>query len=383
MQGVPAGRQPESRGLEPESRGLASESRGLEPESRGRASDSRPANSRRGLSRLRRAASAAATLIGLTALVMLAIHTLLPQRTGPLVFTEIFEPYLVLVMLVALLAFAALARTRVPLLLTLVVLVAVAGRYGPSIVAFPAALPAGAQLIRVMSWNLAAGDVSLEDMSTTIDHVRPDIVGLIELVPARSRATDEDERIRALYPYRVMLPRSGEPGIGLLSRFPIIEREFTRDPPLLRVVVAPSDVDQPITVFVAHPYVNLSNVGSFIPSIETELRDQRISAIRQAIDADLQAGHDLMVLGDFNVTEREPAYAELTRGLHDAQREAGFGFGLTWRPGRLEGLPFGLLRIDYLLVSSAFVAIEAGPDCTPRGSDHCLFSATFARPHTR
>lgn len=369
MQGVPAGRQPESRGLE--------------PESRGRASDSRPANSRRGLSRLRRAASAAATLIGLTALVMLAIHALLPQRTGPLVFTEIFEPYLVLVMLVALLAFAALARTRVPLLLTLVVLVAVAGRYGPSIVAFPAALPAGAQPIRVMSWNLAAGDVSLEDMSTTIDHVRPDIVGLIELVPARSRATDEDERIRALYPYRVMLPRSGEPGIGLLSRFPVVEKLFTQDPPLLRVVLAPSDVDPQITVLVAHPFLDSIDFFGLVPDVQTTRRDSDITLVRGEIDRELAAGHDVLVLADFNVTEREPAYAELTRGLHDAQREAGFGFGLTWRPGRLEGLPFGLLRIDYLLVSSAFVAIEAGPDCTPRGSDHCLLSATFARPHTR
>ena len=89
------------------------------------------------------------------------------------------------------------------------------------------------------------------------------------------------------------------------------------------------------------------------------------------------------MLGDFNTTEREPAYAELSAGLHDAQKEAGVGLGMTWRPASLENLPFGLLRIDYLFASPRFVALAAGPDCTPRGSDHCLVSATFARPQTR
>jgi vancomycin resistance protein VanJ len=349
----------------------------------GSQSESRRVESGHGVTRLRHGAAAAATLIGFATLAMLAIHVLLPQRTGPLVFTQIFEPFLVLVMLVALLALTALARTRVPLILTLVVLVAATGRYGPSVVAFPAALPAGAQPISVMSWNLAAGSVSLADMSATIDRIRPDIVGLIELVPARSRETDDDQRIRALYPYRVMLPRSGEPGIGLLSRFPVIEKQFTQDPPLLRVVLAPSDVDPQITVFVAHPFLDSIDFFGLVPDVQTFRRDADITLVRGEIDGELAAGHDVLVLADFNVTEREPAYAELTRGLHDAQREAGFGFGLTWRPARIEGLPFGLLRIDYLLASSAFVALEAGPDCTPHGSDHCLVSATFARPHTR
>jgi vancomycin resistance protein VanJ len=322
-------------------------------------------------------------LIGFSALAMLAIHVMAPQRTGPRAFTQIFEPYLLLALVVALLGFAAVARTRPVWIVMLVVLLAAAGRYGPSLVSFPAALPTGAQSIQVMTWNIEAGAVSADTMAATIDRLRPDIVGLVELVPDRSQSIDQDERIRVLYPYRVMLPRSGAPGIGLLSRFPVVEKQFTQDPPLLRVVLALSDSEPPATVFVAHPYLNLSNVGAFIPSIETEVRDRRISAIRAAIDVDLRAGNDVLVLGDFNVTEREPAYAELTRGLHDAQREAGFGLGLTWRPSRLDQLPFGLLRIDYLLASSAFVALEAGPDCTPHGSDHCLVSATFARPHTR
>jgi hypothetical protein len=39
-----------------------------------------------------------------------------------------------------------------------------------------------------------------------------------------------------------------------------------------------------------------------------------------------------------------------------------------------------LLRIDYLLASPEFVTLAASQDCRPRGSDHCVVSATFSRP---
>lgn len=50
-----------------------------------------------------------------------------------------------------------------------------------------------------------------------------------------------------------------------------------------------------------------------------------------------------MLLGDFNVTDREIGYAELSDGLTDSYRAAGSGWGHTWRPPSMAGLPFGLL----------------------------------------
>jgi endonuclease/exonuclease/phosphatase (EEP) superfamily protein YafD len=329
---------------------------------------------------LRRLCAGGSVLIALAALLMLAVHVVASQRMGPLVFTQIFEPYLLLTLGALALALAALARMRVSTLVLGLLVLASAGRYLPSAVSFPHAMPQGAQPIRVLSWNLEAGQVPFDEMVSTIDNARPDVVGLIELVPETSRAAEDDARLEELFPFRVLLPRSGVPGLGLLSRYPILESKFTRDPPLLRAVIAPSEGDPPITVFVAHPFLDGIDVIGLVPDIGTSRRDADISLVRDAIDVDLAAGNDVLVLGDFNVTEREPAYAELTSGLHDAQREAGFGLGLTWRPARLESLPFGLLRIDYLLASAGFVATEAGPDCTPRGSDHCLVKATFARP---
>ena len=41
------------------------------------------------------------------------------------------------------------------------------------------------------------------------------------------------------------------------------------------------------------------------------------------------------MVGDFNVTEREPAYNDLSTGLVDAYHVVGTGTGTTWRPTSL------------------------------------------------
>ena len=67
-------------------------------------------------------------------------------------------------------------------------------------------------------------------MTDTIDDARPDIVALVELVPRVSRALEADPRLQQSYPYQALLPRSGSPDLGLLSRFPILSQEFSQEP---------------------------------------------------------------------------------------------------------------------------------------------------------
>ena len=98
--------------------------------------------------------------------------------------------------------------------------------------------------------------------------------------------------------------------------------------------------------------------------------------MRAAIDADLAAGQSVIVMGDLNTTEREPAYTDFTAGLNDAHLDAGIGPGLTWRPDELKSLPFGVFRIDYVLSSPDLVANRTAVDCTAL-SDHCLVAAAF------
>ena len=62
----------------------------------------------------------------------------------------------------------------------------------------------------------------------------------------------------------------------------------------------------------------------------------------------------VLVLGDWNVPDSGPRYAEVTRGLIDAHRAAGTGYGYTF-PGDLQvGLAAGRpwMRIDYILAQA-------------------------------
>ena len=76
-------------------------------------------------------------------------------------------------------------------------------------------------------------------------------------------------------------------------------------------------------------------------------------------------------MGDINTTPREPAYRDLSEGLVDA-RSAGAFPGLTWRLDPFKGLPFGLLRIDYVFSSDE--PLDYSVRCTDL-SDHCLVTA--------
>lgn len=312
-------------------------------------------------------------------LALLAVHVLLPQRRGVLVITQIFEPYIVLPALIV--APLALIGRRRPALVVLALFVgAVAIRYGPQWLSVPASVPAGGVEVRVVTWNIEGDAIPITDFLATLRVSGADLVGLEEVIPSYSAAIEADEDLTALYPYRVLPARSGFRGMGLLSRFPITERDRSIDPPYVHARVDPA-VGEPFAVVVAHPILGrASNVGLLPVDLDTEPRDEGIERIRGIVDDELAVGVDILLIGDFNLTEREPAYAELTRGLWDAHAEVGQGPGFTWRHQRLKHLPFGILRIDYAFGGGNLRPVASSVDCTPLGSDHCLLRAVFVRP---
>jgi hypothetical protein len=68
---------------------------------------------------------------------------------------------------------------------------------------------------------------------------------------------------------------------------------------------------------------------------------------------------------DFNVTDREPGYVDLSEGLVDAHAEIGQGPGSSWRPRPLKGLPLGILRIDYLFSANHFALSPSSQTACP------------------
>jgi endonuclease/exonuclease/phosphatase (EEP) superfamily protein YafD len=327
----------------------------------------------------RRLAVALALAWIVAVLALLAVHLALPQRGGPLALTLILEPYLVMSALV--LTPVILAGRRVDRVAVVALLLVVSlARYGPTLVSLTGSAPPDARSVRTMSWNLQSDGVAPSAAAALLGSIEADLVGLQELVPATADALATDPGVLARFPHQVFAPQATVLGIGLLSRHPITDQQSWSDPPLIRAIVAPPG-DAPISVVVAHPLPARFTMLAGLPvSLDTARRDAAIARVRSVIDEELASGRSVIVLGDFNVTEREPAYADLSRGLRDAHLDAGVGPGFTWRPTRFQHLAFGLLRIDYLLASSEFTTLAASHDCQPRGSDHCIVMATFARP---
>src|SRR5262249_55903180 len=107
-----------------------------------------------------------------------------------------------------------------------------------------------------------------------------------------------------------------------------------------------------------------------------ENRDAQLRVINALAQSFIKQREAVLLLGDMNVTDREPGYSLLTQGLTDAFKQVGSGSGHSW--GLLKLNPYWpLLRIDYMLTSSAVLPQTFEVDCTARGSDHCAIQGTF------
>ena len=196
---------------------------------------------------------------------------------------------------------------------------------------------------------------------------------------------EEDQALDQLYPHRAF--QADEPGQGvvLLSKLPLVEQsgpsvvgEVEGAPRGMWATVELGE-GRRLTVLASHPLppYPFRQHCALPPCYDTGVRDASIKAIRRFVEPLLARGERVLLMGDFNVTEREPAYRDLVAGLHDAYRQAGSGNGNTWRPYFLMQYPFGLLRIDYMLTSPNVTPLGTSVDCTPMGSDHCILSGQF------
>ncbi len=95
------------------------------------------------------------------------------------------------------------------------------------------------------------------------------------------------------------------------------------------------------------------------------MRRKQVGTIRQIIDS---SPYPVLVTGDFNDTPSSYTYRKMKGDLHDSFREAGNGFGATFR-----GI-LGVLRIDYIFYDDAFRCTRFRTLDDPL-SDHKLITA--------
>lgn len=330
--------------------------------------------------RASRVVSAVVATYSGTYIALSAVHALFPQRSGFLALSQVFAPHLALP-IVALMALALGFAGRTTRVTAAIALVLAAGRFGPDVVSWPESVPPPAVGLRVMTWNLAAGEVPHHSIVQRALQGEADLIGLQELRPSAAAALETDPAITARFPYRLLRPERSVRGMGLLSRYPVQLHGASFAPPSLAAWLDAPGAGR-VGIVMGHPLpADMSLIGGVLPqSYDTSRRDADIKHVRGIAEEMLAGAESMLLLGDFNVTDREPAYRDLSISLSDAHRDVGLGLGSTWRPPAMKYLPFGVLRIDYVFVGGSARAIATNVDCNSLGGDHCILTASVAFP---
>jgi endonuclease/exonuclease/phosphatase (EEP) superfamily protein YafD len=217
------------------------------------------------------------------------------------------------------------------------------------------------QTLTMMTLNANDDNAPPDELISLLRDSGADIVALQEVGPGQAAALDEN--LLDEYPYRDY-GGYGIPGIGLLSRYPIVEHQIVVDETTFPYLIATLSVDgRELTAISAHPP----------PPRWVGLQDYQSTGIMEiSYFADLATiGDPTILMGDFNAVDQSVDYRLLAdAGLHDAFREAGWGFGLTWPDySALPWLQDPVIRIDYIWHTGHFEAQQAwvGPST---GSDH-------------
>jgi endonuclease/exonuclease/phosphatase (EEP) superfamily protein YafD len=223
-----------------------------------------------------------------------------------------------------------------------------------------------------MTFNIGNGLISPDQLVTMLRASAADLIGLQEVSAGQAEAL---VRVADLYPYRE-LRGTGFSGRAVLSRLPITDSEWVDladGRPDLQTVIDLNGI--PLTLIVAHPPPPRPNRRGMIFDAQTVAQIDRLAAIAVA-------AAPAVLVGDFNLTARNPSYKRLrATGLVDAFFVAGTGPGSTFplRTGhtRWGRLPLSMLplpsiaRIDYvwhtpdLITQRAWVGGRGGSDHRP------------------
>ena len=228
--------------------------------------------------------------------------------------------------------------------------------------------PVPSDAISVATYNVISMTSDPQRVTDVVASLDADLIGIQELGPAHADQFARD--LLDAYPYQALHPQLPVHGVGLLSRFPIIEEEIIHPVPdsmlYMRAVVEIGGV--PVTVYVVHPPPPQSIM---IPiTYDDTRRDTEISILYN--DYLQHETGPLIVVGDFNMTDQSDAYQQVDELLHDSFRQAGSGLGFTF-PDQIRStvrlLPL-LLRIDYVWHDDHFTAHHAYVGGDSGTSDH-------------
>lgn len=229
--------------------------------------------------------------------------------------------------------------------------------------------------LRVMSYNLYAGNSLPAEYIGIIRETNADIIALQELNFPQADILLEE--FGDTYPYTAFHAGNGTHGQGFMSRYPIIEDDYWRYEFLRyalghqRVVLQIDEATQ-LTVYNVHP----SHPGMQGEIFNPEYRSQEIADL---LDRTTQEPNPLVMLGDFNMPDFSEDYRAIRNHFEDAFFNAGFGFGWTFPV--TEQFNSAFLRLDYIFYSEQLAVQSAFVNVEYTGSDHHnLYADMLIRP---
>lgn len=245
--------------------------------------------------------------------------------------------------------------------------------YGWMIVPKKTTWQPGSAGVTVMTANLLGHNQHPEQAVAALRASNADIIGLQELNPATATAIQQE--LEREYPYQQLEPRSGDAGMGVISRYPL--RKLDVELPGVWI-----GKPQVFLLEVQGANVLLLNMHAMSPRFSNmewtiREREQQASTIANFIAGRQEPS---IVVGDFNAGDLSRAYRTISGTLRDAWRAAGWGLGHTFPGADSAGssrrivagflAPMWLVRIDYVFYSDDWGAEWARIGPWDGGSDH-------------
>jgi vancomycin resistance protein VanJ len=318
---------------------------------------------------------AIAVLYGICFVVWrLLVASPLMIRWWPLQVSEIFAVW-ALAPVPFLLVAGLVWRSRWLWLSLLVPLIWFGSEYGSLFLpSYPPAARASVEgkMLRVMTLNTWHESDSDGEFAEFVKQQQPDLIALQEV---GSYFNLELKDLSDEWPYQMHTMAGPHDNIVLLSKFPIVSEESDRE--WRGCFCAQAVIDwhgRAVRIVVVHiwsPYYDVDTNG-LVPQV-TDFTAAHQKVTYDALLMRMQASREpLIVLGDFNTTERQPGYAQLYAvGLEDAHAAVGWGLGHTYPAPYSEfaWLPVSLIRIDHIFYDLSWRAKDVWTQPL-MGSDH-------------
>ena len=305
----------------------------------------------------------------LLALAAMAGATLLAgmARLGwPAELASHFRPqYLGLLVLLAL-AFSAARRPALALVATVLAMPhawQVVPYLVPQVISSSVAAPMAAET-RVVALNLLHRNFRLDGLLRYLSEVNADVLVLSELTPSH---VAELRSVLERYPYWMALPRESAWGLGVYSRYPLDDAQWTGlgitgSANLLATLRLPGGDVRMAALHLSSP----------TSPDRMAMRDRQLDQLAEALGDERDSRLPRLVVGDLNVTVFSPALRDFlaATGLADARRD--FGLLGTW-PVRW---PIVQIPIDHFLSEPGMgvTRVARGPNV---GSDHYPLEISF------